>query len=287
MRLPSKDRRRRKARIAAFCRYLLAHTPEGVEVLGVVEDRKDNADRVVILAHRDTATIALEPLVTRYFDGFLHKLVYVDERPRATAGMQTGAGIRRADSATFGTLGGVFKREAEGPASPFFYGLCNMHVLGPCAPDPSAVTILDLAGQPIGRLFQCVPLIPGDNGRNLIDAALFRFDPGMQPTWLVHPQGLRRPDLGLGVTKTGAASATTTGRINGRMQVFLRLGEQRFLFQDVFSIQGDAGPFSTDGDSGAMVMTEDARMVGVLFAAMGGYAYAFDARYLKGLGLLF
>lgn len=286
MRLQGKDKRRRKARIARFCKKALALADAGLEVVGVVEDLKDGADRVVILAHRDCPPTLLQPLVARYFGDFHHKIVYVDALPHPTAGITTGAGIRRADSNQFGTLGGVFKRADEGPDSPNFYGLSNMHVLGPCGPAPGDTAILDLQGKEVGRLFQCVPLLPGD-GPNFLDAAIFRFAADVAPAWDVHPQGLRSPAVGMPVRKVGAASATTTGQVNGRMQIFLRLGDQRYLFQNVISIQGDGGPFSTAGDSGAMVMTADAMMVGVLFSALDGYAYAFDARQLKVLGLLF
>jgi hypothetical protein len=286
MRLQGKDKRRRKARIARFCKRVCAQADAGLEVVGVVEDQDGEADRVVILVHRECQHTLLEPLVARYFSDFHHKVVYLDDLPRLTAGIQSGEGIRRADSTQFGTLSGVFKREAEGPDSPNFYGLSNMHVLGPCGDTPESVAILDLQGKELGRLVQCVPLLPGD-GPNFLDAAVFRFHPGVAPVWDVHPDGLRPPVTGLPVRKRGAASAITTGQVNGRMQIFLRLGDQRYLFQNVISIQGDGGPFSTDGDSGAMVMSADKRMVGVLFAALGGYAYAFDARHLKVLGLLF
>jgi hypothetical protein len=288
MRLLSKDKRRRKARIKRFCREVLRSAKAGLEICGVVEDREGGSgqDRVVILTHATTDRPALEALVRAYFGEFCYKIVVVEERPRPTSGLQTGAGIHRSDSQAFGTLAGVFKRAAEGADSPHLYGLCNMHVLGPCMPG-TATAILDLAGAVVGHLFECVPLLPGEASPNLLDAAIFRFSADVQPRWQRYPQGRRRPDTGLAVQQLGARSGLRRGVVRGAMQVFVSINGQTYWFQDAIAIEGQGGPFSADGDSGAMVMTEDARMVGVLFSASGTYGYAFDAKHLRVLGLLY
>jgi hypothetical protein len=86
------------------------------------------------------------------------------------------------------------------------------------------------------------------------------------------------PVLEMAVTKSGRTTQVTTGRITGiggTVNVNYA-GGRTAHFQDVISITGHSGFFSQGGDSGSVIMTNNAerRPVGLLFAGGGGTTFA-------------
>jgi zinc D-Ala-D-Ala carboxypeptidase len=81
---------------------------------------------------------------------------------------------------------------------------------------------------------------------------------------------VRAASLSLRVIKQGAATGRTTGTIDGLAEDIVVTYNNQFADRAVLTgqmfIAGDGGPFSAEGDSGAMVCTEDQPGVGEITA---------------------
>jgi len=76
--------------------------------------------------------------------------------------------------------------------------------------------------------------------------------------------GEAEPEAGMKVKKSGRSSGLTHGEVSvTNLTVSVNMGEGRLaLFED----QSAMGPMSEPGDSGSIILTEDNRSVGLLFA---------------------
>ena len=105
---------------------------------------------------------------------------------------------------------------------------------------------------------------------NLVDAAIARplpVDPDLVEKRILEigePQGVAEGTLGLPVRKSGRTTGLTSGEItqvDATVQVSYGLGNTA-----TFTDQLIAGPMSSGGDSGSVVLDEDGRVIGLLFA---------------------
>jgi len=165
--------------------------------------------------------------------------------------------------------------------------LSNNHVLsandslgfGTEIDQPASVHI---GSRPVGSLAMRMGL--SLSGTNRVDCALAALAYGVQ----VSPEILGdvgtlasanplAPSVGLRVHKTGWASGYTTGKITDVADC-LAVGFDTLgclSFKDVFLVEGNSGPFSKNGDSGALVVDQSSqRAVGLLFAATPTHSVA-------------
>lgn len=142
----------------------------------------------------------------------------------------------------------------------------------------------DLDDDTVARLSRWVPL---QVENNLVDAAIARLDEGIawQPEVLDgigDLQGVRPANEplvdGEPVHKVGRSTGTTNGWVKGQhfkpMWVDFPIRTRSFV--DVFEIESGGDPFCDSGDSGSLVVDEQHRAVGLLFAKANdaGTAYA-------------
>ncbi|MFN7963841.1 MAG: trypsin-like peptidase domain-containing protein [Thermoanaerobaculia bacterium] len=192
-----------------------------------------------------------------------------------------------------GTLG-AFVLSANGDG---FMILSNNHVLAdenrlPIGSDIVQQGTLDGGQAPVdvvAELHSFVPLYA--NRLNLVDAAVARLANGA----LAQPGLLT--DLGQlgGVRETPLTDlepvfkiGRTTGRRKGRISAFeldgvrVRYDMGHLVFNDQIEIEPDpeeGGPFSLGGDSGSLIVDQDLRAVGLLFAGND-----FDKTYANPIG---
>jgi len=91
------------------------------------------------------------------------------------------------------------------------------------------------------------------------------------------PQGVVMPQVGLKVKKSGRTTCLTHGEIDTvDLTVRVMYDYKTALFRDQIGIQPSQGLFSSGGDSGSAIVTEDeAKLVGLLFAGSNtGYTIA-------------
>lgn len=96
------------------------------------------------------------------------------------------------------------------------------------------------------------------------------------------PAPILNPPLGQRVVKVGRTTGVTLGILVGvgaSSRVQYDGGVATFIDQFVFETE-DGTPFSEPGDSGSMIMTEDMRPVGSLFAGGGSTTLANPLKYL-------
>lgn len=109
---------------------------------------------------------------------------------------------------------------------------------------------------------------PGDN---LVDCALARplveKDVDQSILECGKPEGHAEPELGMIVKKSGRTTGLTRGEVTQvEATVSVNMGDGRFAyFVDQFFVSKELD-FSKGGDSGSLVMTEDSKAVGLLFA---------------------
>ena len=135
----------------------------------------------------------------------------------------------------------------------------------------------------IGELAADVPLGFGRRNTNQVDAAVARITPDVQPAtdgagrilhigndftdaYAVSPATVA-PSLGLAVKKSGRTTGLTHSSIGYvGVNVVVRYDGGRAYFTDQFVVSG--GSFSAGGDSGSLIVTDDASAnpVGLLFA---------------------
>lgn len=185
---------------------------------------------------------------------------------------------------TAGTLGAVVRDRARAR-----YLLSNNHVLaavnqgrrGDAIVQPSPQDRGAVARDRVARLHRWVRLRSRGRGKNLVDAALAALDPDVEVRHTVDGRelrGVRRRTLPeLRVWKLGRTTGHTRGRISAVLLDEVEVSYQDgtvCVFDNQLEIVGLRGAFSTFGDSGSLVIDEQDRAVGLLFAGseLGGPA---------------
>ena len=123
----------------------------------------------------------------------------------------------------------------------------------------------------IGALEEFEPLVFG-NRRNLLDAAVARFEEGIAVEAFIEgigvPGGAATPRLGSAVRKMGRTTALTEGVVRAVAFDARNIRYQHGLVRmdDVLVVAGTTAAFSRPGDSGSAVVDHSGRVVGLLFA---------------------
>lgn len=149
---------------------------------------------------------------------------------------------------------------------------------------PAAGDDEDPDGDTVAQLSHWVPLQDEDN---VVDAAIARLDEGIawQPDVLdglgtlqgVRPEAepLRDDET---VHKIGRTTGTTTGRVQAQefRPVTVKFRSKKRSFVRVFEIESETEPFADHGDSGSLIVDDQLRAVGLLFATAteAGTTYA-------------
>ena len=121
----------------------------------------------------------------------------------------------------------------------------------------------------LGRLQAWVAL--RKDTENLVDAAVAQPHADADVTadilGIGRLHGSEEPRLGMSVRKSGRTTRLTQGMITD-VDVTLRVGYRggSYIFTDQLLVAGDRGPFSAGGDSGSVIVSEDRKAVGLLFA---------------------
>lgn len=179
----------------------------------------------------------------------------------------------------YGTLGARVK-----DASGNVYALSNNHVyadenntpIGTAAVQPGGRSSLD---DKIGELSAFEPIVFSTSASNIMDAAIALSSiENLSNRTLSDGYGTPRStptsaQLGMQVMKSGARTRFTNGRVTGvnaTIYVGYGSGTARFVGQIIIEGPGDGSSFSAPGDSGSLVVSNDAatarQPVGLLFA---------------------
>lgn len=175
---------------------------------------------------------------------------------------------------TAGTLGGFV---TVGDRS---HLLSNNHVLANSDQGSVGDTVLQPGpadggqdpGDRVATLAATVDLVT--DRANLVDAAVARVVEGVEFDAADYPGGklgdpVSEPPADDAVEKVGRTTGHTSGTITAFEVDGLRISypEGRLVFDDQIEISGDAGPFSSGGDSGSVIWTRSERQpLGLLFA---------------------
>ncbi|PZX46439.1 hypothetical protein [Cereibacter changlensis] len=213
-----------------------------------------------------------------------------------------GSSIFPAHCIGAGTFG-LIVRDAGGQ----LYGMTNNHVAGACnhampglpilAPGPADATETACDPFTIGRHSRLLPIndgIPENiNISENCDVSIFSLtDPARVSSYQGNaydtPAAVGMPDPGFRVKKYGRTTGLTTGVIVAQaaspMPVSYTVSEygikKNVWFETIFIVAGDHGlPFSRPGDSGSLVVSEDAAgnpvAVGLVFAGNEQRNYSF------------
>jgi hypothetical protein len=201
-----------------------------------------------------------------------------------------GSSITAALTFNAGTLG-CLVRKSDGTIC----GLSNNHVTGGCnhmaagipilSPAPIDATPHGVAPLCIGRHLECVPLQSGQPPRIVPqnhDAALFTVESAdrvtsMQGTGHYDTPSSAGPLSGnMRVKKVGRTTGLTTGLVTGEYLTLVRIPYDApefaatVWFEHVFGVISDTPDvdFSTGGDSGSLVVSEDGlQALGIVFAS--------------------
>jgi len=206
-----------------------------------------------------------------------------------------GSSVNAAPLPGAGTLGALV-RLPDGQ----LYGLSANHITGGCnhsregmhilAPAPHDADPAQMPPTAIGAHYACTPLAAAGAGQvqpQELDAALFRIT---RPDFVTSMQGagaydtptaVTAPVGGLRVKKVGRSTGLTHGEVLGVSATAFGLAYRSahfngtVYFRNTWAIHtGAGGPFSTVGDSGALVVTEDGRAaVGLIFAGGDEVSY--------------
>jgi hypothetical protein len=239
--------------------------------------------KVFVRVKHRRARIASEALVPRILGGVPTDVEaagaitvqhFTDRHRPAPCGVSVG----NCNFVTPGTLACVVRRAGRHYilGTNHILALLNRGPIGIGIPQPGRLDGGQCSRDVIARLSKFVPIVA--EGTNLVDAAIAltsrkRVDPrvlrpggALQP--LVAPEVA--PALGMPVQKSGRATYHRTGRIdavNVTVDVdFAPLGGT-FRFSNQFRVRGESEPFSSSGDSGALVTTLPGNQpVGLLFS---------------------
>lgn len=262
-----------------------------LDIHGVLIDKVEDESRIVVLVGEDSNMELLQDLAAKHFGKHLYKLVVSGEQPSGTSGTaKNGIGIMRQGSREFGTVGGWFKmskdRNGNDVNPDWNFGISNNHVIGNCGNGAPNDILTDVNGQTIGRLYDVALLNP--NASNDIDMAIFKVEDGLNLEWNpARPVGWTGAQIGYDVYKQGAKTGERKGEITGTGDIRANLCGVNYWFSDVLIIKGKGEEFSSEGDSGSLVMTTNHHMVGLLFAKAGEFAYACRIKHLGQMNLMF
>ena len=195
-----------------------------------------------------------------------------------------GAGISHTQG-EMGSLGCLVRK----PDDDDWYMLSACHVLAlagdaksgdaivePARPDSNAV--------PLAILTDFEPL-KADGTANLFDAAIAKLQRRSDVNAEIPLIGIPKlspmdPVAYRSVRKYGAGTGPTIGVITDiAARVTLELGAGSYLFENVVQILGAGGPFSTGGDSGALVIDAlTKRPIGLIIGGMGNRTFVSPIR---------
>lgn len=238
----------------------------------------------VIYAHGEIDELGVPPLENQ---GASYSVVTVGGNTHYCCGSSISPG----NDASAGTLGALIRIGTE------ILGLTNNHVTGGCSHSPVGLPILapgvldvgagGLNPFTLGLHRRVLNMVPGDGGNVDIsqntDAAIFSLVSegvvsSMQGSAYDTPSDLLDPLEGMIVEKVGRTTGHTTGKIVGRMLLPIGVSaaasnydyRATVLFPRAYIVHGDGSPFSTNGDSGSLVVTKRIdgtyAAVGLLFA---------------------
>ena len=112
---------------------------------------------------------------------------------------------------------------------------------------------------------------------NQMDVGMVIIDPNLQPPSYKKTMDFVRMDdilQGMRVKKFGAGSGATLGQVSAvSCRIKIAYDEGVAVFNDVFEVKGIHQPFSTVGDSGALVVSTDNRAMGMIFAGNDEVTY--------------
>lgn len=128
-----------------------------------------------------------------------------------------------------------------------------------------------------GLLGRKTRLIPMTQAENTVDCALAKPEREEDvlgriledDATLIKVEGETEPELNLAVKKSGRTTGTTHRKISQlKVTANVNMGDGKTaIFTDQFAIEHPAdAPFSQGGDSGSAILTEDNKIVGLLFA---------------------
>lgn len=189
-----------------------------------------------------------------------------------------GAGISHIDG-KLGSLGCLVVKPRERAR----YVLSACHVLALAGKAAVGDVIVEPAkpsdvAMPFARLTDFEPLLD-DGTPNRFDAAIARLDRKEDvkadiPLIGIQPKVMAATEF-QSVRKFGAGTGETLGVVVAvRSRVTLELGTGEFLFDDVIKVLGAGGPFSTGGDSGALVVDAVARRpIGLIIGGDGTHTF--------------
>ncbi len=203
--------------------------------------------------------LSLQDQVPAVVNGIVTDIVPVGTLKFHTRPVSFGAGISHAQG-EMGSLGCLVTK----PGDDAWYLLSACHVLAlagagtfgdaivePARPDASAT--------PLAILTDFEPL-KADGAVNAFDAAIARLNQKTDvkaeiPLIGIPQSSPMEPMLYQTVRKYGAGTGDTIGVVTDiDARVTLELGAGSYLFDNVVQVLGAGGPFSTGGDSGALVV---------------------------------
>lgn len=238
----------------------------------------------IIYAHGEIDELGVPPLENQ---GASYSLVTV----AGTTHYCCGSSISPGNDASAGTFGALVRVGAD------IFGVTNNHVTGGCSHSPVGLPILapgvldvGAGGLPpftLGLHKSVLSMVPGDGGNVDIsqnsDAAIFSLlneslVSSMQGHAYDTPVEVLDPIEGMLVEKVGRTTGHTTGKIVGRMLLPVGVSaaasnyqyRATVLFPQAYIVHGEGSAFSTNGDSGSLVVTKKIdgsyAAVGLLFA---------------------
>lgn len=254
---------------------------EHLDILAVFIDMKEKIRRAIIIIQENCDQDAVEKLAKQYFKTRSYKVISREGRPKGTALLESGQGIRHSRGDGWGSLGGFFRRDND---EHILYGLSNNHVIANINDASAGDQIICENNVIAGELFNFIPLKPPPE-INYVDAALFRLDPLHASKWNpASPKGIVGPRINLAVYKRGQTTGLTKGFVeayNGFVKVMI--GGRQMNFGNVIAIKGVSTSFNMPGDSGSIVLTKNHYMLGIVFAKFHDLCYALPISEIKPL----
>ena len=239
--------------------------------------------QVTIHVSEQASQLKIIELATAYFGIKGFSLVERSQKPVFSASIGVGSGIRHCNANGWGTLGGIFTRVND----THIYGVSNSHVIANFNEGQQGDSIIHQVHGQMGTLFNWFTLMEFP-AVNYMDAALAQVDPQHLAQWYPprpNGGGWLVPQVGMQVVKNGFATQSREGLItmvDGEGSV--TFANRRYHFSGIMEIRGIDGPFSSDGDSGSVVLSlADHHMVGILFAALDNISWALPISRIKPL----
>jgi hypothetical protein len=230
--------------------------------------------KALIHVDEESEIAKIQSLATAYFGAKGYTLYSRSKKPRLTANINVGSGIRHWNANGWGTLGGIFTRANDTRV----YGISNSHVIANFNTGQVGDSIVHPTQGQTGTLFNWFTLreFPAVN---YMDAALVQISPQHLAQWRPprpNGGGWLAPRVGMQVVKNGFATQRKEGfitMVDGEGSV--TFSNRRYHFSGIIEIEGVDGLFSTDGDSGSVVLSlQDHYLVGILFAALDHRSWA-------------